>query len=101
MFAPPKHKKIALKSSILFPLDHEFLVQQVFALCNWDSFLVCFFLIFEVVKLCRMNLESPVDSTKRDTSFQTTYLFTLGSHWFLLIYESDAIDSNLFSLYSI
>ena len=40
-------------------------------------FSLFFFLIFEVVKLCRMNLESP-DSTKRDISFQTTYLFTLG-----------------------
>ena len=38
---------------LIIPLDHEFLVQQVSALCNWDSFLVCFFLIFEVVKLCK------------------------------------------------
>ena len=36
--------------------------EQVFGLCNWNSFLVCFFLIFEFVKLFRMNLECP-DST--------------------------------------
>ena len=59
---------------LIIPLDHKFLVQQVFALCNCDSFLVCFFLIFEVVKLCKMNLKSPY------TSFQTTYLFTLGPY---------------------
>ena len=33
------------------------------ALWNWDSFLLCFFLIFEVVKLCRVK-KYPPDSTK-------------------------------------
>ena len=37
------------------PLDQKFSVQQVFALCNWGSFIVQNFLIFEVVKLCRMK----------------------------------------------
>ena len=35
--------------------DHQFSVQQVFALWNWDSFKVWNILIFEVVKLCRMK----------------------------------------------
>ena len=29
------------------------------ALWNWDNFLLSYFLIFEVVKHCRVNLESP------------------------------------------
>ena len=56
---PLKTKKNYPQKLLIIPLDHEFLVQQVFVLCNWDRFLVCFFLIFEDVKLCRMNLESP------------------------------------------
>ena len=40
---------------LIIPLDHQFSVQQVFSLWNWDCFKVWNFLIFEVVKLCRMN----------------------------------------------
>ena len=72
IFLPPQNCDQKL---LIIPLDQEFLVQQVFAFCNWDSVLVWFFLIFEVIKLCRMKIESP-DSNFRDTSLQTTYLFT-------------------------
>ena len=34
---------------LIIPLDQQFLIQQVFALCSWDNFCP-FFLIFEVVK---------------------------------------------------
>ena len=47
---------------LIIPLHQPFLVQQVFALCNWDSFTVWNFLIFEVVKLCKMK-KYPPDST--------------------------------------
>ena len=50
-----KKFEIVTTTLIIIPLDHEFLVQQDFALCNWNAFLVCYFLIFEIVKLCRMN----------------------------------------------
>ena len=35
---------------LIVPLDHQFSVQQVFSLWNWDSFKVWNFLIFEVEK---------------------------------------------------
>ena len=38
-FMPPKHKKNSPQKFIIIPLDHEFLVRQVFALRNWDSFI--------------------------------------------------------------
>ena len=50
-----KHKKNSPKKLFIIPLDHHFWVQQVFVLWNWDSFKVWNFLIFEVVKLCRMK----------------------------------------------
>ena len=56
---PPKHKKLPSK------VAHNLTRPRVFipaSFCFVDSFLFCFFLIFELVKLCRMNLESP-DST--------------------------------------
>ena len=40
---------------LIIPLDHQFSVQQVFALWNWNIFKVWNFLIFDVVKLCRMK----------------------------------------------
>ena len=52
-FAPQNIKNYSQKLLII-PLDHQFSVQQVFALWNWDSFKV-WNLIFEVVKLCRMK----------------------------------------------
>ena len=61
-FIPPKHKKKLSQKLLIIPLDQQFSVQPVFALCNRDSFVVCNFLIFEVVKLCRMRIESK-DST--------------------------------------
>ena len=60
-FLPQKIKNCPQKLLII-PQDHEFSVQQVFSLWNWDSFLVWLFLIFEVVKLCRIKIKSP-DST--------------------------------------
>ena len=54
-FCPPKHKKKCPQKLLIIPLDQQFLVQQVFALWNWDSLKVWNFLIFEVVKLCRMK----------------------------------------------
>ena len=54
-FCPPKHKKTSPQKLLIIPLDHQFSVQQVFALWNWDSFKAWNFLIFEVVKLCRMK----------------------------------------------
>ena len=48
---------------LIIPLDQEFLVQQVFCFVELRQFFILFFfLVFEVVKLCRVNLESP-DST--------------------------------------
>ena len=47
---------------LIIPLDQQFLVQQVFALCNWDSFIVWNYLIVEAVKPCRMK-KYPPDST--------------------------------------
>jgi hypothetical protein len=54
VFAPQNIKNSPQKL-LMIPLDHQFSVQQVFALWNWDSFIVWNFLIFEVVKLCRMK----------------------------------------------
>ena len=53
-FAPQNIKKSPQKLLII-PIDHQFSVQEVFALWNLDSFKVWSFLIFEVVKLCRMK----------------------------------------------
>ena len=55
----PQNIKNCPQKLLIIPLDQQFSIQQVFALCNWDSFIVCYFLIFEVVKLCRMKIESP------------------------------------------
>ena len=38
--SPKKHKKKSLQKLLIIPLDHQFSVQQVFALWNWDSFKV-------------------------------------------------------------
>ena len=54
-FFDPQNKKKSPKKLLIIPLDHQFSVQQVFALWSWDSFKVWNFLIFEVVKLCRMK----------------------------------------------
>ena len=62
IFCPPKHKKKSLQKLRKIPLDHHFSDQQVFALWNWDSFIVWNFLIFENVKLCRMK-KYPRDSS--------------------------------------
>ena len=43
------------KNSPKTPLDNQFPVQQIFALWNWNSFKVWNYLIFEVVKLCRIK----------------------------------------------
>ena len=51
----PQTIKNSPEKLVITPLDHQFSVQQVFALWNWDSFKVWSFLIFEVVKLCRMK----------------------------------------------
>ena len=51
----PKTLKNSPHKLLIIPLDHQFSVQQVFSLWNWDSFKVWNFLIFEVVKLCRMK----------------------------------------------
>ena len=53
--APQNIKKNCPQKLLIIPLDQQFSVQQVFALCNWDSFIVWNFLIFEVVKLFRMK----------------------------------------------
>ena len=55
IFDPQNIKKKSPKKLLIIPLDHQFSVQQVFALWNWDSFKVWNFLIFEVVKLWRMK----------------------------------------------
>jgi hypothetical protein len=55
-----------IMSLLRIPLDQQFSVQQVFALRDWDSFIVWNFLIFEVVKLCRMK-KYPPDSTSLST----------------------------------
>ena len=54
-FLPSTHKKKSPQKLLIIPLDHQFSVQQAFALWNWNSFKVWNFLIFEVVKLCRMK----------------------------------------------
>ena len=51
----PQNIKNSPQKLLIIPLDHQFSVQQVFALWNWDSFKVWNFLIFKVVKLCRMK----------------------------------------------
>ena len=51
----PQNIKNSPQKLLIIPLDHQFSVQQVFSLWNWDSFKVWNFLIFEVVKLCRMK----------------------------------------------
>ena len=53
-FCPPKYEKNSPQKLLIIPLDHQFSVQQVFALGNWDNFKVWNFLIFEVDKLCRI-----------------------------------------------
>ena len=53
MFCLPKHKKKSLQK--LIPLDQQFSVQQVFALCNLDNFIIWNFLILEVFKVCKMK----------------------------------------------
>ena len=42
-------KKICLKKNFIIGLAGQFSVQQFFALCNWQSFIVWHFLTFEVV----------------------------------------------------
>ena len=54
-FFAPQNMKNSPQKLLIIPLDHQFSVQQVFSLWNWDSFKVWNFLIFEVVKLCRMK----------------------------------------------
>ena len=46
IFAPQNIKNCPQKLLII-PIDQQFSVQQVFALCNWDSFIVWNFLIFD------------------------------------------------------
>ena len=58
MFAP-QNKKNCPQKLLIIPRDQKFPVQHFFPLCNWGSFLVWLFLIFEVIKLCRMKIESP------------------------------------------
>ena len=43
-FAPQNMKKNSHQKLLIIPLDHQFSVQQVFALWNWDSFKVWNFL---------------------------------------------------------
>ena len=65
MLSPTKHKNLSSKdahNAIRLTIMEQFSVQQVFALCNWDSLLEWNCLIFEVVKLCRMK-RYPLDST--------------------------------------
>ena len=60
-FAPQNIKKPASKVAHN-PTRPRVLNPAIFYFVELRQFLDCFFLIFEVVKLCRMNLESP-DST--------------------------------------
>ena len=57
-FLPPKTQKNCPKKLLIIPLDQDFLVQQVFGFVELRQFFTLFCLIFEVAKLCRMNLES-------------------------------------------
>ena len=59
----PKHRNCP-KKLLIIPLDQELLVQQVFGIVELRQFFTVFFLVFEVGKLCRVNLES-LDSTYR------------------------------------
>ena len=53
-FCPPKHKKTSPQKLLIIPLDHQFSVQRAF--WNWENSEKFWnFLIFEVVKLCRMK----------------------------------------------
>ena len=60
-FCPPKHKKLPSKIAHN-PTRPRVLIPAIFCFVEMRQFLSLFFLIFEVVKLCRMSLESP-DST--------------------------------------
>ena len=65
-------KKNCPQKLLIIPLDQEFSVQKVFALCNWDSFLVL--LIFEVVNFAGWKWSLRI----ADAFFPTTYLFPFG-----------------------
>ena len=68
---PQKHKRLPSKFAHNSPRPT---VQQVFALWNWDSFIV-WNLIFEFVKLCRKKRYTR-DRTFRDISINSTTLST-------------------------
>ena len=70
---------------LIIPLDHQFSVQQVFALWNWDCFKVWNFLIFEVVKLCRMrNILQSLWCRYNSIPLRGTQLSILSFLYFLL-----------------
>ena len=78
---PPKNGPRKL---LIIPLDQEFLVQHVFALCKWDSFYSVFFTHLWSCQTLQDEFRVS-DLHLRDTSFQTTQLYSICARWAIVM----------------